>query len=285
MDAVVAELERMWADQRARGDKASRGPGRHDQAPASIVAPVGIDRPRAEAQPEAFLPDLARQLYNQSFELSEQGHHEEALGAIQKAVAMVQAQPDAFRPDLATSLNIQFVVASGLGSHEVALAALDEADDVYRRLAEARPDAFPPDIASSLFASALYDRSIELSGLGRREEALAAIVAAVAIRRRLVQAQSDTFLLPDLAISLDHQSVVLSELGRHEVALPARVAAVAILRRLAEAQPGVYLPALASSLDRQSYELSALGRHEEAFAASEEAAAVRQRLGPHGGGG
>jgi Tetratricopeptide repeat len=59
---------------------------------------------------------------------------------------------------------------------------------VYRALAAARPDAFRPDLASSL-----NNLSLALDGLGRQEEALAAIEEAVSIRRELAARWPDTY--------------------------------------------------------------------------------------------
>jgi len=59
-----------------------------------------------------------------------------------------------------------------------------------------------------------------LAELGRREEALAAIEEAVAIRRELAAARPDAFG-PDLASSLNNQSNRLTALGRREDTLAA----------------------------------------------------------------
>jgi hypothetical protein len=66
-----------------------------------------------------------------------------------------------------------------------------------RELAAARPDAFHHGLATSL-----NNQSIRLADLGRREEALAAIKEAVAIRQELAAARPDAFRLR-LAGSLD----------------------------------------------------------------------------------
>ena len=70
---------------------------------------VTIRRALAQARPDAFLPDLATSLNNQSSRLSNLGRREEALPAAEEAVtirrALAQARPDAFLPDLAASLN------------------------------------------------------------------------------------------------------------------------------------------------------------------------------------
>ena len=52
---------------------------------------------------------------------------------------------------------------------------------------------------------ALNNQSGCLSGLGRREEALAAVEEAAGIYRQLAQARPDAFL-PDLAMALNNQS-------------------------------------------------------------------------------
>ena len=61
------------------------------------------------ARPDAFRPDLAGSLNNLAVRLAALGRREDALAAIQEAVAIYRelaaARPDAFRPDLATSLN------------------------------------------------------------------------------------------------------------------------------------------------------------------------------------
>ena len=81
--------------------------------------------------PDAFLPDLALSLNNQSPRLAELGRPDEALTAIEEAVtirrALAEAQPDAFLPDLAMSLNNQSGCLAGLGRWAAALTAIEEA--------------------------------------------------------------------------------------------------------------------------------------------------------------
>jgi hypothetical protein len=65
-------------------------------------------RPRAQAESDAFNPDLATSLNNLANRLSDLGRREEALAAAQEAADLYRAlaaqRPDAFNPDLATSL-------------------------------------------------------------------------------------------------------------------------------------------------------------------------------------
>ena len=106
------------------------------------------------ARPDAFRPDLALSLNNLSVRLADLGRREDALAAIEEAVAICRelaaARPDAFRPDLASSLSNLSIRLADLGRREEALAAIEEAVAIRRELAAARPDAFRPDLASSL---------------------------------------------------------------------------------------------------------------------------------------
>ena len=220
--------------------------------------------------------DRATLLVAQSHRLSELGRREDALTAIDEAVAirrqLAAARPDAFLPDLAMSLNNQSGRLSELGRREDALTASDEAVGVYRQLAAARPDAFLPDLAASL-----NNQSGRLSELGRREDALTASDEAVGVYRQLAAARPDAFL-PDLAASLNNQSTFLSELGRREDALTAIDEAVGVYRQLAAARPDAFLPDLAASLNNQSTFLSELGRREDALTAIDEAVGVYRQL-------
>jgi tetratricopeptide (TPR) repeat protein len=89
----------------------------------------------AEARPDAFLPDLATSLNNQSLWLAALGR-EEALAAIEQAVTirrqLAQARPDAFLPDLATSLRVLAYVLNALGRESKAMNAQAEADAIGR---------------------------------------------------------------------------------------------------------------------------------------------------------
>ncbi|MBM7086915.1 tetratricopeptide repeat protein [Micromonospora sp. MMS20-R2-29] len=117
-----------------------------------------------------------------------------------------------------------------------------------------------------------------LANAGLRDQALLPAEEAVAIFRRLAEADPAVYLL-DLAGSLNNLGMILSGLGRREEALAPSEEAAAIFRRLAEANPAVYLSDLALSLNNLGIWLSGLGRWEEALAPSEEAVAIRRRLG------
>ncbi|MFE6907948.1 hypothetical protein ACFVDK_15955, partial [Streptomyces erythrochromogenes] len=75
----------------------------------SITEAVHIRRTLTQANPAAFLPDLAASLNNLSVQQSDTGDHDAALTSITEAVhirrTLTQANPAAFLPDLAASLN------------------------------------------------------------------------------------------------------------------------------------------------------------------------------------
>ena len=240
--------------------------GRREEALAAIEEAVTIRRQLAATRPDAFLPDLAMSLNNQSNRLSELGRREEALAAIEEAVTsyrqLAATRPDAFLPDLAMSLNNQSNRLSELGRREEALAAIEEAVTSYRQLAATRPDAFQPDLAMSL-----NNLSNRLSELGRREEAPGRDRGSRHHPPPARRTRPDAFL-PDFAMSLNNLSVFLSELGRREEALPAIEEAVTIRRAARRPRPDAFQPNLAISLNNLSSILSELGRREEALAAT-----------------
>ncbi|WP_406368172.1 tetratricopeptide repeat protein [Streptomyces sp. NBC_01546] len=224
------------------------------------------DRYRAltEANPDAYLPNLARSLNRLSVRLGAVGQREEALTAVAEAVrirrALAEADSDAFLPYLAGSVNDLSIALHEAGRGEEALAAIEEAVSQFRVLAEANSDAYLPDLAASLI-----NLSTVLGEAGRGEEALAAIEEAVSQFRVLAEANSDAYL-PDLATSLNN----LSRWLRPEEGLTAIEEAVRIRRALAEANSDAYLLDLAQSLDNLATRLGDVGRREEALTVREE---------------
>ncbi|MFY1585413.1 tetratricopeptide repeat protein [Micromonospora sp. WMMD734] len=250
--------------------------GQRQPALAAAEEAVRIYRRLAEANPDAYLPNLATSLNNLGVRLSQLGRREQALAPAEEAVRiyrrLAEANPDAYLPNLAMSLNNLGVRLSQLGRREQALAPAEEAVRIYRRLAEANPDAYLPNLATSL-----NNLGIRLSQLGRREQALTPTEEAVRIRRRLAEANPDAYL-PNLAMSLNNLGIRLSELGRRKQALTPAEEAVRIHRRLAEANPDAYLPNLAMSLNNLGNRLSELGRRKQALTPAEEAVRIHRRL-------
>jgi tetratricopeptide (TPR) repeat protein len=161
------------------------------------------------------------------------------LGPVAIRVATETADPqplvEALRRTAATlSIEDLMTLVNQLPQHSFNLAPLaadltGHLTDSLRQRARTDPDAFLPSLAS-----ALNNLSVRLGALGRREDALAAIEEAVAIRRTLAQARPEVFL-PNLAMALNNLSIQLGDLGRHEDALAAKQEADAIQRRLDDA--------------------------------------------------
>ena len=250
--------------------------GRHEEALEASREAVEIRRDLAEAQPDAFRPDLASSLNNLSNRLANVGQREEALEAGREAVEIYRdlavARPDAFRPYLALSLSSFSSRLADVGRREEALEAIREAVEIRRDLMGARPDAFRADLATSLnnFAKGL-------AAVGQHEEALEAIREAVEIYRDLARARPDAFR-SYLATSLNNFSNGLAAVGRREKALEACREAVEIHRDLAGARPDAFRPDLALSLNNFSICLAAVGGGEEAFEASHEAVEILRDL-------
>ncbi|MFJ5893384.1 tetratricopeptide repeat protein [Streptomyces californicus] len=233
-------------------------------------------RALAEANPDAYLPDLAGALNNLSVRLGEAGRRAEGLDAIEEAVrhyrALAEVDPDAYLPDLAGALNNLSTRLGEAGRRAEGLEAVEEAVTIRRALAEVDPDAYLPDLAM-----ALNNLSVRLGEAGRRAEGLEAVEEAVTIRRALAEANPDASL-PDLAMALNNLSVDLGEAGRRAEGLEAVEEAVRHYRALAEANPGGYLPDLAMALNNLSVDLGEAGRRAEGLEAVEEAVTIRRAL-------
>jgi len=100
--------------------------GEREKALAAIEETVALYRELAAARPDAFRPDLARSLRNQSAYLSHLGQRQESLAAAEEAVALYRelaaARPDAFRPALASSLHTLSLALSHFRRREEAVA-------------------------------------------------------------------------------------------------------------------------------------------------------------------
>ncbi|MFC8720960.1 tetratricopeptide repeat protein [Kitasatospora sp. NPDC057198] len=252
----------------------------HDRLPHSSqrLARTAVDltqtitnryRALAEANPDAYLPDLAASLNNLSNRLGEMGRRADGLAAIEEAVrhyrTLAEANPDAYPPDLAASLNNLSNRLGEVGRRAQGLAAIEEAVAIRRALTTVNPDGYLPDLAMSL-----NNLSVDLGEMGRRAEGLAASEEAVRHYRTLAEANPDAYL-PNLAMSLNNLSIRLGEMGRRADGLAASEEAVRHYRTLAEANPDAYLPDLASSLNNLSVDLGEVRRRAEGLAASEEA--------------
>jgi tetratricopeptide (TPR) repeat protein len=175
--------------------------------------------------------------------------------------------------DVAQLIRVQNLLPrSTLSLREFALDVESRIAAVLRAEADQQPDSINPALAGTL-----NNLAIRLSGLGRREEALAAAEEARRLYHALFAARPDAFT-PNLAMSLNNLANRLSDLGRREEALAAAEEAMRLYRALAAARPDAFRPDLARSLNNLASHLSGLGRREEALAAAEEALRLRRGL-------
>jgi tetratricopeptide (TPR) repeat protein len=99
--------------------------------PAAIEEAVATYRALAKARPDAFLPDLAASLNNQSPCLSDLGRQEDALAAVEEAVTihrtLAETRPAVFASRYAASLDAKAQILSGLSLEAEAQAARNQA--------------------------------------------------------------------------------------------------------------------------------------------------------------
>ncbi|MET7333543.1 tetratricopeptide repeat protein [Nonomuraea sp. NPDC005650] len=154
---------------------------------------------------------------------------------------------------------------SELGHDDEAADALRDAVRLYRSIPGARESL-------ALALNSLYNC---LMGLGRLEEAHAAIVEEVELNRAL--AGTSPGHRAAYAASLSNLSTTLGRSGREEEALASVSEAVAILRELSGAHPREHDADLAGALANEAYALSRLGRREEALTGLYQALEIRRR--------
>ena len=158
--------------------------GRRDEALAPAEEAVTVYRRLAEANPAAYLRDLATSLNNLGVFLSEVGRRDEALAPAEEAVTvyrrLAEANSAAYLPDLARSLCAYAWVCINAKDHlPTALHSVNEAIDLYEPLAERLPQMF----ADQMYAA--YQTLAEvLERLGHVDE-------AAELRRQLDQNPND----------------------------------------------------------------------------------------------
>ncbi len=126
-------------------------------------------------------------------------------------------------------------------------------------------------------ARILNNLSIQLSAVGRDDDALAAIERSVELYEPLVQTNAAAYT-PDLARSLNSLSIRLSAVGRDDDALTASERSVELYEPLVQTNAAAYTPDLARSLNNLSIRLSAVGRDDDALTASERSVELYEPL-------
>ncbi|MDX3100192.1 tetratricopeptide repeat protein [Nonomuraea angiospora] len=154
---------------------------------------------------------------------------------------------------------------SELGHDDEAADALRDAVRLYRSIPGERESL-------ALALNSLYNC---LMGLGRQEEAHAAIVEEVELNRAL--AGRSPGHRAAYAASLSNLSATLGRRGREEEALASVSEAVSILRELSGARPREHDADLAGALANEAYALTRLGRPEDALAGLYQALEIRRR--------
>ena len=123
-----------------------RGPRRRRWPPSP--KPSTSTGSSAQANPAAYLPDLAMSLNNLSDQQADTGDRAGALASITEAVdiyrQLAQANPAAYLPDLATSLNNLSDQQAGTGDRAGALASITEAVEHLPAARPGQPRRVPP---------------------------------------------------------------------------------------------------------------------------------------------
>jgi tetratricopeptide (TPR) repeat protein len=153
--------------------------------------------------------------------------------------------------------------AAKLNHHQEAIAA-------YEAVLDLKSDS--PDRAAILNNLAILYRATQ-----RMSQAETAYSEALAIRRKLAEANPDAYL-PYVAMTLNNLGLLYRATQRMSQAETAYSEALAIYRKLADANPDAYLPDVAMTLNNLANLLSATQRLSQAETAYSEALAIRRKL-------
>ncbi|HMR50535.1 MAG TPA: tetratricopeptide repeat protein [Arachnia sp.] len=250
--------------------------GQRNEALEPAREAVNLYRDLAEANPAAYIPDLAMSLNTYAIRLAEVGQRNEALHPTQEAVNLyrdlAKTNQAAYTPDLAASLNNYANILAEVGQRNEAIHPAREAVNLCRVLADANPAAYSPGLAMSL-----NNYAVRLAEVGQRDEALHPAEEAVNLYRDLADANPAAYN-PDLAGSLNNYAIRLAEVEQRDEALDPAEEAVNLYRDLAETNPAAYTPDLATSLNNYALSLAAVGQRNEALDPAEEAVNLRRVL-------
>jgi tetratricopeptide (TPR) repeat protein len=144
---------------------------RYSEAEPIYVAALQTLRSQAEANPAAFLPDVAMTLNNLGLLYKSTQQLEQAEAVYQEALTtyrqLAEANPAAFLPNITTVLNNLGVLYKSTQRLEQAEVVYQEALTILRQLAEANPAAFLPDVAMALNnLGLLYENKGQLDKVG-----------------------------------------------------------------------------------------------------------------------
>ena len=214
--------------------------------------------------------DVGSILLDYTRRLTEAGRHDDALAALDEAIAIgrrhVHAKPLRYAPNLAAALLMKAHLLAELGHVEQALSSAEGAVDIYRTLVPGDQVRFEPILFAALTSLGFWRHR-----RGEFAAALPVFEEAAALGRRLPAAR-----IADRAMALNNYGAVLQEVGRSSDALPQLEEAVEIRRRLVAENRSRYEPDLVASLRNLEQTLSALGRYVEAVGVVDELATLSQ---------
>jgi tetratricopeptide (TPR) repeat protein len=203
-------------------------------------------------------------------------HHRKALGVRRELAAAEGADVDT-RLDVARSLRAEGILLSNTGDPAGALRAFEEQRDIATALeAETATDAVRVVLANSHDSIGVW-----MDQTGKRAEALQAYQKALAIRKKLADANpADTEFQFGLARSHFNIGILLMSTGKREQSLQAFQKALSIIQELAHTNPAVaeFRRLLAWTHHNIGGVLDDTGRPEEALAEYGKALAVRKKL-------
>jgi tetratricopeptide (TPR) repeat protein len=237
-----------------------------------------------EGESDAKSRRLLADGYFQLAELTAQiGSKSEALALHRKALAVRRELAAAGGADLETRLDVaRSLSAIGLllfstGDWEAAYQSFKEQHDVAAGLGVAQPT----EAVLAVLAASLANSGRVLTLQQKSEEGLAAGREAVAILRKLVDANPGASELQfDLASSQIYSANNLFDMGRRTESLAALKDALAILQKLAGADPDNvrFANTLRICHSNTSYHLFLVGKPAEALASAQESLAISQKL-------
>jgi tetratricopeptide (TPR) repeat protein len=218
--------------------------------------------------------DVGSILLDYTRRLNEAGRHDEALAALDEAIAIgrrhVHAKPVRYAPNLAAALLMKGHLLAELGHLDEAMSSAEGAVDIYRTLVPGDQPRFEPILFAALTSLGFWrhQRGEFAAALGPFEE-------ASVLARRLPPAR-----VADQAMALNNLGAVLQEVGRISDALPPLEEAVAIRRRLLAEDRARFEPDLIASLRNLEQAFSGLGRYVEAVNVVDELAALNRSASP-----
>jgi hypothetical protein len=229
-----------------------------DAAINALEEVVGLYRALAASDADRR-DDLSDALENLAGELNSAGRTDEALKALQEALAIDATLGEGRERTIAHRLNQQVRMLESKKRRKAALGPARQAVQLWRKLYDADPQW-----TETQFVSSLQDLSILLLKLGRAKAALAPIEEAIEIQKRMVAERSKDFgnFVP---ILLEHKTKVLQELQRWEQALATAADELARLRSANNDSPFIL-----DALQRYRKILAKLERWDEVASTLEE---------------